>query len=444
MKKKVVLAYSGGLDTSVILKWLELEYDYEVIAACIDVGQKEDYDAVWKKALNSGASKVYIVDVKESFAKDYLFGGIKAGALYEDDYLLGTAYARPLIAKALVDIALKEGAVAIAHGATGKGNDQVRFETGIKALAPDLKVIAPWRIWNLKSREDCIAYAEKHQIPLTVTKKDIYSRDENLWHISHEGGNLEDPWNAHDDTIYKWCVSPDQAPDSPDTVTITFDAGVPTHVNGAEFAPVELIATLNEMGGKHGVGILDIVENRLVGMKSRGVYETPGGTIIYQAHKALEKLVLDRQTMGFKKIIAQKYAEMVYDGQWFSPLKSALDAFVDSTQVNVTGEVKLKLFKGTCTAIASQSPYSLYNEAFVTFGEDAVYDQKDAEGFINLFTLPTKIKAIMAQANANAQDHDNVSSLFEANDAIIKVYELEKLEKLEKVEVFETLEEIAV
>ena len=425
MKKKVVLAYSGGLDTSVILKWLQLEYDYEVIAACIDVGQKEDYDAVWKKALNSGATKVYIVDVKEAFVKDYLFNGIKSGALYEDSYLLGTAYARPLIAKMLVDIAIKEGAVAIAHGATGKGNDQVRFETGIKALAPELKIIAPWRIWDLKSREDCIDYAEKHSIPLTVTKKDIYSRDENLWHISHEGGNLEDPWNAHDTSIYKWCVAPNLAPDESESVTITFEKGIPTKVNQKSINPVELIEALNEIGGKHGVGILDLVENRLVGMKSRGVYETPGGTILYEAHKALEKLVLDRQTMAFKKLVGQKYSEMVYDGQWFSPLKSAIDAFIDVTQQNVTGEVQIKLYKGSCTAIASASPYSLYNEEYVTFGEDAVYNQKDAEGFINLFTLPTKIKAMMELGLEDS--NSTVVSLFEGEQIKAAVYGLEDI-----------------
>lgn len=423
MKKKVVLAYSGGLDTSVILKWLQMEHEYDVIAACIDVGQKEDYDAVWKKALSTGASKVYIVDVKETFAKDYLFNGIKSGALYEEDYLLGTAYARPLIAKTLVEIALKEGAEAIAHGATGKGNDQVRFEAGIKALAPNLKIIAPWRTWSLKSREDCIDYAEKHHIPLSVTKKDIYSRDENLWHISHEGGNLEDPWNAHDTTIYKWCKAPNKAPDMPEKITVSFESGVPTQINGESYAPVKLIETLNAIGGQHGVGILDLVENRLVGMKSRGVYETPGGTILYAAHKALEKLVLDRQTMAFKKVIAQKYSELVYDGQWFTPLKAALDAFIDATQSQVTGEVVLKLYKGSCTAISSQSPYSLYNEAFVTFGEDDVYNQMDAEGFINLFTLPTKIKAIM---NMNmGLSMDDSSSDLEAEGTSYSVYGVE-------------------
>ncbi len=425
MKKKVVLAYSGGLDTSVILKWLSIEMGYDVIAACIDVGQKDDYEAVWKKALDTGATKVYIVDAKEAFVKDYLFNGIKSGALYEDDYLLGTAYARPLIAKMLVDIAIKEGAVAISHGATGKGNDQVRFEAGIKALAPELKVIAPWRIWDLKSREDCIDYAEKHHIPLSVTKKDIYSRDENLWHISHEGGNLEDPWNAHSEDVYKWCVSPDKAPDDAEVVVLTFESGIPTKLNGELLNPVKLIETLNQIAGKHGVGILDIVENRLVGMKSRGVYETPGGTVIYNAHKAIEKLVLDRQTMAFKKIVAQKYSELVYDGQWFTSLKTALDAFIDSTQVNVTGEVKLKLFKGSCTAIASQSPYSLYNEAFVTFGEDAVYNQKDAEGFINLFTLPIKIKALMMQEGIGQNELSN--SMLEDQSIKLSVYKVEDI-----------------
>lgn len=425
MKKKVVLAYSGGLDTSVILKWLSVEMGYDVIAACIDVGQKDDYEAVWKKALDTGATKVYIVDAKEAFVKDYLFNGIKSGALYEDDYLLGTAYARPLIAKMLVDIAIKEGAVAISHGATGKGNDQVRFEASIKALAPELKVIAPWRIWDLKSREDCIDYAEKHHIPLSVTKKDIYSRDENLWHISHEGGNLEDPWNAHSEDVYKWCVSPDKAPDDAEVVVLTFESGIPTKLNGEILNPVKLIETLNQIAGKHGVGILDIVENRLVGMKSRGVYETPGGTVIYNAHKAIEKLVLDRQTMAFKKIVAQKYSELVYDGQWFTSLKTALDAFIDATQINVTGEVKLKLFKGSCTAIASQSPYSLYNEAFVTFGEDAVYNQKDAEGFINLFTLPIKIKALMMQEGIGHNELPN--SMLEDQSIKLSVYKVEDI-----------------
>lgn len=393
-KEKVVLAYSGGLDTSVILKWLEVEKGYDVIAVCVDVGQKEEYSDIWKKALKTGAKKAYIVDVKEEFVTKYLYHGIKASAIYEDDYLLGTSFARPLIAKKLVEIAKIEGASAIAHGATGKGNDQVRFEAGIKALAPEIKIIAPWREWNLKSREDCINYAIDHDIELTVTKENIYSRDENLWHISHEGGNLEDPWNAHKSDVYKWCTKPEDTIDEVTEITLTFEKGIPVKINNKEFSPVDLIVELNKLGSKHGIGIVDIVENRLVGMKSRGVYETPGGTIIYEAHKALEKLVLDRSTMSFKNIVSQKYSELIYDGLWFSSLKTAIDSFIDKTQENVTGDVKLKLYKGKCTTIASKSPYTLYSEEFVTFGEDEVYNQKDAEGFINLFTLPLKIKAI--------------------------------------------------
>ncbi len=393
MNKKVVLAYSGGLDTSVILKWLEVEKGYDVIAVCVDVGQRDDFDAVQKKALQTGAKKAYIADVKEEFVTEYLYKGIKSGAIYEDDYLLGTSYARPLIAQVLVEIAKEEGAVAIAHGATGKGNDQVRFEAGVKALAPELEIIAPWRTWDLKSREDCLEYAEKHNIPLEVTKEKIYSRDENLWHISHEGGNLENPWNAHKEDVYKWCVAPEQGPDAPEFVEIQFEKGQPVKINGEQYSPVEIIEKLNTLGGKHGVGIIDIVENRLVGMKSRGVYETPAGTILYKAHKSLEKLVLDRQTMSFKKQVSNKYAELVYDGLWFAKLKTSLDAFIDATQENVSGTVKLKLYKGSCTTVASKSEYSLYSEEYVTFGEDEVYNQQDAEGFINLFTLPLKISS---------------------------------------------------
>lgn len=397
MKKKVVLAYSGGLDTSVILKWLEETYQYEVIAVCVDVGQKDDYQAVKAKALSTGATKAYVIDAKEAFVKDYLFKGIQMGAVYEDDYLLGTSFARPLIAQHLVDIALKEGAEAIAHGATGKGNDQVRFEAGIKALAPQIKVIAPWREWDLKSREDCIDYAVKHNIPIPVTKKDIYSRDENLWHISHEGGNLEDPWNAHEAGVYKWCTAPDQTPETAEVVILSFEKGIPVAVNGQVLEPIALIKKLNEIGGAHGVGIIDIVENRLVGMKSRGVYETPGGTILYEGHKALEKLTLDRQTLSFKKQVALKYSELVYDGLWMTPLREAMDAFAEKINEVVTGDVAIKLYKGSCTAISSQSPYSLYSEAYVTFGEDEVYNQKDAAGFIQLFTLPLTLRAMMKQ-----------------------------------------------
>lgn len=398
MKQKVVLAYSGGLDTSVILKWLEVTYQYEVIAVCVDVGQKDDYQAVKAKALATGAAKAYVIDAKEAFVQDYLFKGIQMGAIYEEDYLLGTAFARPIIAKCLVDVALKEGAVAIAHGATGKGNDQVRFEAGIKALAPHLKVIAPWREWDLKSREDCIDFAEAHGIPIPVTKKSIYSRDENLWHISHEGGNLEDPWQAHTEDVYLWCQSPQKAPETPEVLTLSFENGIPLAVNGQVLKPVELIKTLNQMGGKHGIGIVDIVENRLVGMKSRGVYETPGGTILYEAHKALEKLTLDRQSMAYKKQASLTYAQLVYDGLWFTPLRESLDAMSAVLNEAVTGEVKLLLYKGICKAVGAKSPNSLYSEAYVTFGEDEVYNQKDAHGFIQLFTLPLTLRALMKEA----------------------------------------------
>jgi len=405
MNKKVVLAYSGGLDTSVILKYLEEKYRYEVIAVCVDVGQRDDFMIVKKKALSTGASKVYIEDVKSEFVTEYLYKGIKAGAIYEDDYLLGSSIARPLIAKKLVEIAHKEGAEAIAHGATGKGNDQVRFEATIKALDPNIKIIAPWREWDLNSREVLIDYAKDHGIPIPVSKNNIYSRDENIWHISHEGGNLEDPWNVHQDDVLMWSNSPEKAPDVSEEIIIEFDKGIPVLIDGKKYSPVGMIEYLNKLGAKHGIGIIDIVENRLVGMKSRGVYETPAGTIIYQAHKALEKLTLDRDTMAFKKIVALKYADLVYDGVWFTPLKDALDKFVDSTQEVVTGKVKMKLYKGACSAIASASEYSLYNEEFVTFGEDEVYNQKDAEGFINLFTLPLKIRAIM---NAKKSKVDGV------------------------------------
>lgn len=392
--KKVVLAYSGGLDTSVILKWLEVEQGYDVIAVCIDVGQKEDFAEVKKKALMTGASKVYVLDVQKEFVEEYLYKGIKAGAIYENDYLLGTAYARPLIAKKLVEVAEIEGAEAIAHGATGKGNDQVRFEAGIKALSPHLKIIAPWRTWDLKSREDCIDYALKHHIPVNVTKKSIYSRDENLWHISHEGGELENPETPHSHGVYMWVTPPEMAPEVPEDLTITFEAGVPTAVNGKALDPVEIVQELNTLGSKHGIGIIDIVENRLVGMKSRGVYETPGGTIIYEAHKSLEKLVLDRATLGYKNMVALKYSELIYDGMWFSELMGALTSFIDATQEKVSGEVKMKLYKGACISAGTTSCNSLYSEEFVTFGEDEVYNQQDAEGFINLFTLPLKMKAL--------------------------------------------------
>lgn len=393
--KKVVLAYSGGLDTSIIIPWLKETYGYEVIAMAADLGQGEELAPLQEKAIKSGASKLYIEDLREEFLTEFIFPTLKAGAVYEGDYLLGTSFARPLIARRLVEIAEKEGAVAIAHGATGKGNDQVRFELSVKALNPDLEIIAPWRIWDLKSREDCIDYAEARGIPVPVTKDRPYSMDRNLWHLSHEGGDLEDPWNEPKRDLYLLGVSPEDAPDEATYLELGFEQGVPITLNGEKIAPVALLETLNEMGGKNGIGIVDMVENRLVGMKSRGVYETPGGTILYMAHQALEHLTLDRLTLHYKEQLALKYAEIVYDGVWYSPLREAIDAFVNVTQKNVTGTVRVKLYKGNCTSAGVKSPYSLYNEAYATFGEDGVYDQKDAGGFINLFGLPLKVRALM-------------------------------------------------
>lgn len=396
-KEKVILAYSGGLDTSVIVTWLREQYDYDVIAACVNVGQEDDFKAIEKKAYDTGASKAYVIDVTEEFVTDYIWPTLKAGAVYEGDYLLGTSMARPLIGKELVKIARQEGAHIIAHGCTGKGNDQVRFEATIKALDPSISIIAPWRIWDLKSREDCIDYAQKHQIQIAQTAEKIYSRDENIWHISHEGGNLENPWNEHKDDIFVLSVPPEKAPDSSSYVEISFIEGIPVALDGIDMDPVSLLRKLNKVGGDNGIGQIDIVENRLVGMKSRGVYETPGGTILYAAHKSLEKLVLDRNTIAYKNIVSMKYAEIVYDGLWFTPLREAIDAFVDSTQQVVTGVVRMKLYKGSCTAAGSKSIYSLYNEEFATFSKDEVYNQKDAEGFINLFALSLKIRAIMKE-----------------------------------------------
>lgn len=396
-KKKVVLAYSGGLDTSIIIPWLKENYGYEVIAVCVDVGQGSEIEAVREKAIKSGASKLYVEDVKEEFVEDYIFPTLKSGAMYEGKYLLGTCFARPLIAKKLVEIAHKEGAEAIAHGATGKGNDQVRFELTIKALSPHMKVIAPWRIWSIKSREESVDYANARGIPVPVTREHPYSMDRNIWHLSHEGSDLEDPWFTPDDSIYLMTVPPEKAPDKPTYVEIYFEKGVPKKVNGVEYKPDALVEKLNTLGGENGVGITDMVENRLVGMKSRGIYECPAGTILYMAHKELERLTLDRQTMFFKDTVANKYAQMVYDGLWYTPLKAALDAFVDSTQETVTGTVKLKLFKGNCTVCGTKSPYSLYSHEYATFGEDEVYSQQDAEGFINLFGLPIKIRALMGE-----------------------------------------------
>ena len=396
-KMKVLLAYSGGLDTSVIIPWLKENYDCEVIAMAADVGQGEELEPLHEKAIKSGASKLYIEDLKEEFVTDFIFPTLKAGAVYEKKYLLGTSMARPVIAKRLVEIARKEGCSAISHGATGKGNDQVRFELTIKALAPDMKIIAPWRIWDIKSREDAIAYLEERGLPVPVSKKRPYSMDRNLWHLSHEGSDLEDPWNEPQDDLYMICTPPEQAPDKPAYVTIGFEKGVPVSVDGEKLSPVALIEKLNELGAQHGVGIADMVENRLVGMKSRGVYETPGGTILYEAHRALESLTIDRDTLHYKEGVAIRFAELVYYGQWFTPLREALSAFVDATQQTVTGDVRVKLYKGSCTAVGIQSPYSLYSEEFATFGRDEVYNHKDAEGFINLFGLPIKVKALLDQ-----------------------------------------------
>lgn len=398
--KKIVLAYSGGLDTSVIIPWLKENYEgCEVIAVCGDVGQGDETDIVYEKAIKSGASKCYIVDLKEEFVKDCVWPVIKAGAVYEGKYLLGTATARPLIAKALVEVAEKEGAEYICHGATGKGNDQVRFELGVKALNPDIKIIAPWRMWDIKSRDEAIDYAKAHNIEVPVTKKRPYSMDRNVLHLSHEGGDLENPANEPIEDLCLICSSPEKAPDMAEYVSIAFEKGNPISINGVEMSPLELLEKANEIAAKNGVGILDMVENRLVGMKSRGVYETPGGTLLLEAHKALESLTLDRNTLSYKSQVSLKYSELVYDGLWFTPLKEALDAFVETTQETCTGEVKMKLYKGNCHSVAIMSPFSLYSEELATFGEDSIYDQKDAEGFINLFGLPLKVNAKMKAKN---------------------------------------------
>lgn len=397
MKEKVILAYSGGLDTSIIMTWLKENYDYDVIAVCCNAGQKEDFDAIEKKALATGASKAITVDLREEFITDFIWPTLKAGAIYENEYMLGTSMARPLMAKKLVEVAQQEEAFYIAHGCTGKGNDQVRFETTIKALDPAIKIIAPWRFWDFDSREDLLAYAASHNIPINQSEAKIYSRDENIWHISHEGGELENPWNEHYDTIHVLSVPPEKAPDQVTYVDIDFEAGVPVGINGEKMGPIEILTKLNELGSANGVGTADLIENRLVGMKSRGVYETPGGTILFAAHSALEKLILDRDTTQYKYIVAQKFAQLCYDGLWYTPLREAISAFVDETQKLVTGTVKMKLYKGSATAAARKSPNSLYNEEFATFSKDEVYNQSDAEGFINLFSLPLKIRAIQKQ-----------------------------------------------
>ena len=397
--KKVVLAYSGGLDTSIIIPWLKENYNNcEVIAVSGDVGQGTELDGLEEKALKTGASKLYVEDLKDKFINDFVFPSLKAGAVYEKEYLLGTAFARPIIAKRLVEIAKAEGADAICHGCTGKGNDQVRFELAIKAFAPDMQIIAPWRIWDLKSREEEIEYAEARNIPLKINRETNYSKDKNLWHLSHEGLDLEDPANEpqyNKPGFLEMGVSPEQAPDKPTYVTISFEKGVPVAVDGKKMGGVEMVELLNDIGGKNGIGLADIVENRLVGMKSRGVYENPAGSILYKAHDVLETLCLDRETQHYKALVAQKFAEVVYYGQWFTPLREALSAFVDKTQETVTGDVKLKLYKGNMINAGVTSPYSLYSEDFATFDADDVYDQKDSAGFINLFGLPIKVKAIL-------------------------------------------------
>ena len=392
---KVVLAYSGGLDTSCIVPWLIENYDCEVVTFTADLGQEEELSGLPEKAKISGAVKSYVEDLRQEFVTDFVFPTLRAGAIYERQYLLGTSHARPLISKRMVEIAELEGADAIAHGATGKGNDQVRFELGVMALNPRLTVIAPWREWDIRSRDDALAYATAHGVPVTSTGKSIYSRDRNIWHLSHEGHILENPWMEPEEEMFLLTVAPEKAPDTPRYVEIDFKSGIPVRVDGTAHGPVELVTLLNKLGGENGVGRLDMVENRLVGIKSRGVYETPGGTILYAALRALETLCLDRDSLHYKDVVAEKYAEMVYYGQWFTPLRTALDAFVDSLMENVTGTVRLKLYKGSCTVVGRKSPYSLYREDYATFGQDDVYKQSDAEGFIHLFGLPLKVKALL-------------------------------------------------
>lgn len=396
--KKIVLAYSGGLDTSIIIPWLHENYPgCEVICVAGNVGQDSEIVGLEERAKKTGASKLYIEDIQDEFVNDFIFPTLKAGAKYEG-YLLGTSFARPPIAKRLVEIAKKEGADAICHGCTGKGNDQVRFELTIKALAPELEIIAPWRIWDIKSRDQEIEYAEAHNVPIKITRETNYSKDMNLWHLSHEGLDLEDPANEpqyNKKGFLELGVSPEQAPDKPTYVTIHFEKGIPTSLNGEKMDGVKLITTLNKLGGENGIGLFDVVENRLVGMKSRGVYETPGGTILYHAHEVLETICLDKETQHYKYGLAQKYADIVYNGQWYTPLREAMDAFVDKTQETVTGDVKLKLYKGNIINAGVTSPYTLYSEDFASFGEDDVYDQTDAKGFINLFGLPIKVKALL-------------------------------------------------
>jgi argininosuccinate synthase len=397
---KVVLAYSGGLDTSVIVPWLKENYHCEVITFTANLGQGDDeLVGLEEKALASGASKAYVVDLREEFLTEYAFPTMQAGAIYERLYLLGTSFARPVTARHMVQVAQQEAADAVAHGCTGKGNDQVRFELTVKALNPFLKVIAPWREWEIRSREDALEYAGAHDVPVPHTKRSLYSRDRNIWHLSHEGGILEDPWSEPEEAMFCLTVAPEKAPDDPAYVTVDFEQGMPVAVDGDSLDPVALLARLNEIAGAHGVGRADLVENRLVGVKSRGVYETPGGTILYAAHQGLESICLDRDTLHYKEVVSHRYAELIYFGKWFTPLRESLAAFVAKTQERVTGSARVKLFKGNCTVVGRRSPCSLYREDFATFGQDDVYDQSDAEGFINLFGLPLKVRALTDLAN---------------------------------------------
>ena len=396
--KKVALAYSGGLDTSIIIPWLKDHYGCEVIAVCGNCGQSDELEGLEEKAIKTGASKIYIEDLTEEFLQDYVFETVKAGAKYEGKYMLGTSFARPIIAKRVVEIAKKEGCDAICHGCTGKGNDQVRFELTIKAFAPEMQIIAPWRFWEFKSRDEEIDYAIAHNIPLKINRETNYSKDKNIWHLSHEGLDLENPANEPMyDKILEMGVSPWKAPDTPTYITIDFEKGKPVGLNGKKMSATELVRQLNKVGGENGIGLVDMVENRLVGMKSRGVYETPGGAIIYEAHELLESITLERDTQHFKQRMAIEFAELVYNGKWFTPLRESLSAFVDKTQETVTGSVKVKLYKGNIIPASITSPYSLYSEEVATFGEDEVYDQADSAGFINLYGLPIKVKALLAQ-----------------------------------------------
>ncbi len=397
---KIVLAYSGGLDTSIIVPWLRENYGAEVVCVAADVGQGDELAGLIEKARASGAAECYVADLREEFVTGFVWPTLRAGAVYGRKYLLGTSMARPIIARAQVEVARRIGATHLAHGCTGKGNDQVRFELTYAALAPDLPVIAPWREWDIRSREDAIAYAAEHRVPVAATKAKIYSRDRNLWHVSHEGGPLEDPGYEPTEDVFQMTRSPEDAPPVPEYVTVAFEAGDPVSVDGEALSPVALVERLNELGGRHGVGRIDLVEDRLVGMKSRGIYETPGGTILYAAHSELEQLTLDRRTLALKDLVAPRYADLVYEGRWWSTEREAMDALVDATQKRVTGEVKLKLHRGSCTVVGRWSPHSLYDERFVTFGEDDVYQQSDAAGFIRLFGLPSRVAALREQEAA--------------------------------------------